>query len=315
MASQVRTSIVIASRDRADELKDCIRSISEAISAADEIIVVDSASADRKAVSQVAISSGARLIRTETPGSAAARNLGIQQARGEFIAFTDDDARVDKDWLNRALQRFSDSTVAAVVGPVLEFGPSPSLVISFAEFDAAHDEVRFNRKRRDWFARIRYGAIGCGANLVVRRSAFTEHGLFRESLGKGAPIVGDETYFLLTLVERGATVVNEPAARVFHPRQSVARILELRRSAIAYFLYVAITRPQLWPRIATRFITKHLAQGLAPGSTGQSSSDLLKSLILAPAMLIAAFRIDRAAMGNRCEPGIRYIEQEKSTTI
>ena len=132
MTPRVRASVISASRDRPDELQLCLRSIRQAVTADDEIIVVDSASADAEGVRRVAASSGARYIRTEAGGSAKARNAGIQQARGDIIAFTDDDARVEAGWLSALVAGFSDPAVTAVVGPFSNWAaiPQPFSLIS-----------------------------------------------------------------------------------------------------------------------------------------------------------------------------------------
>ena len=291
MNPKIRASVVVASRDRPEELQKCLQSVLQAITADDEIIVIDSASADAKAVSNVAVSSGARLIRTKRGGSARARNIGIRHARGDVIAFTDDDALVDVGWLEALMSRFSSPNVGAVVGPVFKLGSAPpALLLSCADFDPANDVVAFNRLQEDWFARVHFGGIGSGANLAVRRSAFERHGLFRENLGRGAPISGDENYYLLTLVECGETVVNEPAARVYHPPQPLERLRELKRCRIAYLLYILITRPRLrWLSIA-RLISRFRGQRSFQPTGRASVSEFGRALISAPALLYAACR-------------------------
>ena len=192
-----------------------------------------------------------------------------------MIAFTDDDARVDRGWLDALVSRFSNPAIAAVVGPVFELGSAPpATLFPFADFDASSDAVSFDRTESAWLARLHFGAIGVGANLAVRRSAFERHGLFRESLGRGAPIAGDENYYLLTLVESGETVVNEPTARVFHPPQPMERLRELQRSRIAYLLYILVTRPKLRWLLITSLISRRPGQRASPAKPGSSLRDL-----------------------------------------
>ena len=311
MALKMRASVVVASRDRPDELRACLRSVLQAVSSEDEIIVVDSASADPEAVRSVALASGARYVRSQLGGSARARNLGVQLARGEFIAFTDDDARVDPGWLKALVGGFSNPAVAAVVGPVFELGKDPpALLLSFMGFDAASDSIGFNRLSPEWFERTRYGAVGSGANLAVRRSAFARHGLFRGCLGAGAPISGDENYYILTLIERGETVINEPTARVHHPQQPLERRRELYRSRIAYLSYVFLTRPQLRWRLIVKLVRGSKRQQ-APRSKDQPSiMDLTFGLFGTPLLLLAAKRFDRVEIpaGSAIEPALHKVD-------
>ena len=301
MFPQIRASVVVASRNRPQQLKECLKFILETLTADDEIIVVDSASASSDEIVDIALTAGARLLRTEMGGSARARNLGIQHARGGFVAFTDDDARVESGWLNAIVSRFTDPAVAAVVGPVFELDSAPpKLLISFAHFDAAHDVVSFSRANPDWFARVRVGAIGSGANLAVRRSVFERHGFFPESLGRGVPIPGDENYYLLKLVEGGETVMNEPTARVHHPQHSPARHQELRRRGIVYIAYVLLTRPQLrWPLLKRLLLRKFYEKRSSGPKMKIPFADLAIGLILTPSLLLSARRIDRASDSAR----------------
>jgi glycosyltransferase involved in cell wall biosynthesis len=286
--------VVIATRDRPEELRQCLRSVRSALSGDDEIIVVDSASRDAQHVARVAADAGAVLIRSERSGSARARNIGARRAHGEFIAFTDDDALVDPSWLEALAARFADPLVGAVVGPVFELGAQHSkLLFGHPDFDPARDTVSFDRATDEWFRRVRLGAIGSGANLAVRRGVFQNLGPFRESLGCGAPIGGDENYFLLSVVEEGQRVVSDPAVRVRHPAQSPSRLLELERSRLAYVLYVGLTRPNLrcqWLSL----VASRLRPGRSGGSgAGIASSPLRAGVIRAARLLFAARRIDR----------------------
>src|SRR5262245_3124748 len=125
MHRKTRATVVIASKDRPEELRDCLTSVLRSVTLEDEVIIVDSASADPDAVRLVASTAGVRLIRSERAGSARARNIGVRHSHGEVVAFTDDDARVDAGWLDALVGRFSDLSVGAVVGPVFETDADP----------------------------------------------------------------------------------------------------------------------------------------------------------------------------------------------
>ena len=86
-----RVSVVIPVRDRVTMLPDAIGSVLDQTRPPDEIIVVDDASVDD--TRRVALSYGERVIVLDSDGSgpAAARNVGIAAATGEFIGFLDSD--------------------------------------------------------------------------------------------------------------------------------------------------------------------------------------------------------------------------------
>ncbi len=106
-------AVVVPTRDRPDSLARCLAALAQQTVAA-EIVVVDDASTDGAAVARVVETcSGSRLVRGEGRGPAAARNLGARAARGDVIAFTDDDCVPAPDWLERLVARHRGAEVVA----------------------------------------------------------------------------------------------------------------------------------------------------------------------------------------------------------
>jgi len=60
---------------------------------------------------------GITIIPTGPVGPPRKRDIGAREAKGDIIAFIDDDAYPQADWLKNAVRNFSDDTVAAVGGP------------------------------------------------------------------------------------------------------------------------------------------------------------------------------------------------------
>lgn len=103
----MKFSIIIPTHNRADELRHTIDSLAKLVVPGDwELIVVDNKSTDhtRTVVESCARSFPAPLHYIFEPeqGRYAALNTGIRAAKGDIIATTDDDARVEPDWLTRA---------------------------------------------------------------------------------------------------------------------------------------------------------------------------------------------------------------------
>ena len=293
-AEPLRASVIIATRDRPEELRGCLASVRLSMAEGDEVIVVDSCSADAAVLATVTEDASVRLIRSENSGSARARNFGIRAARGDILLFTDDDARVAPDWLQAVKSAFADPRVGVVVGPVLEMGREPpALVIEFASFDAARDFVVFERTQADWFERLRFGGIGSGANLAVRRAVFDRIGLFRQGLGQGAPIVGDETFFLFDAVDRGERVVNVPSVRVEHPPQSPKRLEQIQGMSVAYLMYLILDRPSIAMRAIRSVLLRRRRRGMRSLATRPKRQNLLRAIMGAPPRVRAARRVDR----------------------
>lgn len=116
-------SVVIPCYNRERTISRSINSAIAQTRPVKEIVVVDDGSSDRSADAAAACGAPVRVIRTENRGAAAARNRGISEAEGEWVAFLDSDDYWLPDHLERqqlALQRFpaaqlvfSDTVVTA----------------------------------------------------------------------------------------------------------------------------------------------------------------------------------------------------------
>jgi glycosyltransferase involved in cell wall biosynthesis len=115
-------SVIVPTYNRASLLKRLLESLREQTYPADkfEVLVVDDGSTDEtpQVVEEFARSApfAVRYFRQPRKGPAAARNLGIQQSRGEIVAFVDSDVTVAKDWLTNAVHYFLTDKVDGVEG-------------------------------------------------------------------------------------------------------------------------------------------------------------------------------------------------------
>jgi cellulose synthase/poly-beta-1,6-N-acetylglucosamine synthase-like glycosyltransferase len=96
-----------------------------------EAIVVDSGSRDRTA--ELALAAGARVVREERPGAAAARNAGVGAARGELVAFLDSDCIPLPGWLDRMGGALWDAPSIGAVGGRIVAARSTNLLQRHAE--------------------------------------------------------------------------------------------------------------------------------------------------------------------------------------
>src|SRR5262249_30750927 len=105
--SSPRISIVVCTRNGGQTIARGLEEISRLDYPDYEVIVVDDGSTDRTA--ELAARFDVRLIRTENRGLSCARNTGIEAATGDIVAFTDDDAWPDPDWLRYLANAFATS--------------------------------------------------------------------------------------------------------------------------------------------------------------------------------------------------------------
>jgi glycosyltransferase involved in cell wall biosynthesis len=112
------------------------------------------------------------------PGISAARNLGVKEANGEIIAFTDDDAVLHPQWVEESVKAYdSDDRIVGLTGPILPQWEDPSMVWFPREFYWI-----FACTYYDW-DKPREVRNGYGTNISFRREAFENGGLFSTYLG------------------------------------------------------------------------------------------------------------------------------------
>lgn len=159
------------------------------------------------------------LFREGPEGVSFSRNLGIENAKGDVIAFIDDDALLYPDWAGNVVRTYAeDSTIIGATGPVTPL---------------------WEDHRMNWFPREFYWIFSCtdldieqptevrngfGTNMSFRREAFSSGQLFKTNLGvKGREQKGwqepggEETDFSIRVKQRtGKRIVYSPLIKVQH---------------------------------------------------------------------------------------------------
>lgn len=214
-------SVVICTRNRAEALVDCLRSVETQRSAPGEVIVVDN-SDDGNARATCGQFPKVRYVREPRPGLSVARNTGVRLAREEIVAFTDDDVDVHPGWTGEIARAFSERNVDALTGLVLPARLDTPAQRAF-QFDMGGFgttfvplvfDHRFFEETRPSGAHV--WKIGAGANMAFRRSVFDRVGLFDERLGAGAAGCSEDSELWYRLLAKGGTCLYEPRAVVFH---------------------------------------------------------------------------------------------------
>jgi len=133
----VRTSLLLATRNRRQQLRNCLKAIGRLQVPAGselEILVVDNGSTDGTAeelATQARYQTpglSLRSLNEPRPGKSRALNTGLRAATGEVLAFIDDDVEVDPDWLVGLEQGFATGAGALQGGIRLRLGAAPPLV-------------------------------------------------------------------------------------------------------------------------------------------------------------------------------------------
>jgi glycosyltransferase involved in cell wall biosynthesis len=159
----MRVSIVIPACNAAATIGACVQACLAQTHAPAEVIVVDDGSTD--ATAALAERAGARCIRQQNAGPAAARNRGANEAVGELVAFTDSDCIPRPDWLAALLTGFAHDGVWAVGGTYGIANPHSRLArVVHAEIMARHarfaEEVDFLGSFNVAYRRERFLDVG-----------------------------------------------------------------------------------------------------------------------------------------------------------
>jgi glycosyltransferase involved in cell wall biosynthesis len=245
-------TVVVCTRHRAGLLARCLESLACLDHPNYEVIVVDNTSGERR-VEELAASFGARYVVERQVGLSRARNTGGRAALGEFVAYIDDDAVAESAWLSRHAAGFGDASVAATTGRILPTSldtPSARAYAAAGGEDLGEDSFQVDRMSPGWFEMANFGGLGVGPNMAFRRALFEADWGFRESLGLGAQLPGNEEHYaFFTLIRDGHAIAYLPDAIVRHDYPATMDALRRRRSRIlrsgvAYTAMLLIEEPQ-----------------------------------------------------------------------
>lgn len=221
-------SVVVTTYGRPRSLAACLDGIRAQSRAADEVVVVvhDSDAESGRVVRAFAQDWPAlRAAPAERAGLVAALNHGLAEARGEIVAFVDDDAVPTVDWLARLVATFETHPAIAAVGG-RDVVTVDGRVHGPAEAGARAGDPGPRVGRIQWFGRqignhhLGVGGIQDvdvlkGANMSFRRAAVAGHGFDRRLRGRGVE-VHSELSVCLPLRRRGLRLVYDPAIVVRH---------------------------------------------------------------------------------------------------
>lgn len=225
LPDNVSVSIVVASYDRPESLRECLDALSKLQSQRQvEIIVVDNHPESGKTPPVAADFPGVMLISEPRRGSSYARNAGIIRASGDIIAVTDDDVVVSPDWLEQLIAPFERSEIGAVTGNVLPRALETEAQYLFETYGGLGRGFKRMEFGPSWFRASRRRAaptwkLGATANAAFRAELFRDPriGLMDEALGAGMPCgVGEDTLLFYRLIKAGYSLAYQPDAYVWH---------------------------------------------------------------------------------------------------
>jgi glycosyltransferase involved in cell wall biosynthesis len=235
-----------------------------------EIIVVVDHNPSLRAMLASALPDVTVMENAEARGLSGGKNTGVAQARGDVVAFLDDDAFADRDWLKYFADSYRSPEVAGVGGLTLP---------------------RWETRRPGWFPPEFDWVVGCtyvgmpqtrapvrnllGGNASCRREVFDLAGGFRTGIGRSfsrRPLGCEETEFCIRLSQRSPSAV-----MLFDNRAVIWHLVPAARARFSYFrarchaegLSKALVTASVGARDGLsserRYVTRVLPRGMARG--------------------------------------------------
>lgn len=230
-------TIAICTKDRAERLSRLLASLVQPCANSPfsftEVVVVDNAPSDASTSEAVARYPGMRHVVEPKAGLNFARNTALASARGELLAFLDDDVVVDRRWLEGlAIAVRGAPGAGGFTGLVLPYKLDTEARIAF------ESRGGFGRgfRRKEWHATsfhfdlipVGAGLLGAGCNMAFDAGLLRSIGGFDDALDTGAPLPGGGDLDIFYRVLRtGRPMIYEPHYAVYHEHRET--IPQLRR--------------------------------------------------------------------------------------
>jgi GT2 family glycosyltransferase len=227
--SSYKVSTIVCTTHR-NTLAKCLKSLSRQTYDNYEVIVIGINQQSVDLVSEFDF----KFILSPIANSSFQRNLGINEAKGDIIAFIDDDAIADKEWLKILTKHYDDKDVVCVGGKII-----PKFLVKPPDFLKQLPEGMFKGFMSETLLRFDEATIidkpllwGC--NLSFRKNIFDNVGMFDENLGRTREklISEDETELQRRILKKGFKLIYEPNAIVTHiiDKQKLTKKWFLERS-------------------------------------------------------------------------------------
>jgi O-antigen biosynthesis protein len=200
-----RVSVVVCSLNGSSTISQSMRALRHIDYPDYEVIVVDDGSTDETAA--VARTHGFPVISTRNMGLSSARNTGLQAATGEIVAYLDDDAYPDPQWLRYLVTTFRSTDCAGVGGPNLPPPGDGTIADCVANSPGGPIHVLISDQLAEHIP---------GCNMAFRRGALKAIGGFDTRFR----VAGDDVDVCWRLQDRGWTLGFSPSAVVWHHRRN-----------------------------------------------------------------------------------------------
>jgi GT2 family glycosyltransferase len=201
-------SVIVCTYNGARTIRDCLEALLKIEYPKFEVIVVNDGSNDETAA--ITKEYGFRLITVKNGGLSNARNIGLEAAKGEIVAYIDDDAYPDKHWLKYLANTFLRTTHVGIGGPNIAPYDDGLIADCVANSPGGPNHVLLSDQVAEHIP---------GCNMAFRKESLREIGGFDTQFR----VAGDDVDVCWRLQEKGWTLGFSPSAVVWHHRRNSLR--------------------------------------------------------------------------------------------
>lgn len=222
-------TVVVCTKDRPRELDRVLDSLVMAIRHRDiELLIIDNGiiKVAKPLFNKYSKKYGnLRYIQERVIGFSSARNRGWKEAKGEYIAYIDDDAVAYFDWIDRILnfiKRYPEAEVFG--GPYERFSlvDIPNWIPDELGTMTNGSKMKKLKIGREWLS---------GTNMILKKSTLKDIGGFSTKLGVPGKVLGygEETELQIRLAKKGIDIYYDPSIKVKH-------LLDERKMSLSWLL-------------------------------------------------------------------------------
>lgn len=310
-------SVVVCTRNRADELTECLDRLGALQHPGLEVLIVDNAPSDdsTRVVFDEVVGSDPRFryVREPRPGLSCARNRGLAEATGRHVIYTDDDVRVDADWVRALLAGFERGpAVACVTGLVCTASLGTAAEHYFdhkVSWSARCEPALYDLTTpgMDGLYPFAAGLFGTGASMAFDTAVLRSLGGFDEALGAGTRTGGGEDLdIFVRVIQAGHTLAYEPAAIAWHMHRAdlegLSRQMFGYGSGLTAYIFKHLLDRNSRRQILTR-IPKGVKRGVKVSKNSQES--------VAPSELPLRALMFRELRGMAAGPALYVISRRR----
>ena len=243
-------TVVIATCRNPAQLRRCLESLFHSDYRRFDVIVVEnrpgSPVTSQLLAERFAAEDRIQLVEETRPGASWARNAGLAYARGEIIAFADDDVVIDAGWLRNLADAFARrADLACVTGLVLPLGLETPTQLLFEQLSTPGKGFRrrtfhvSDQRQTNPLFPYTPGEMGSAANMALRADVARRLRGFDTSIGRRA---GEEIELFIRILLQGYAIAYEPSAIVWHEHPTEMRLLSRRAFRYGVGLTAMLTK-------------------------------------------------------------------------